>query len=291
MREKPVLKIAIVSIILMLLIAGIVLLAMFDVKIGSISTLSLKGIVTKKTSIDTLNKKFKETKKSEETKIAELEDAKKVYKTEKQKYQAISDETIAIIEDMKKEEKYFVEYLWVTLGNYAKTNKLKMKVIEPGGKFTSDLVAELKKESEATKKLEDSKKTAGSSSSSTTTTLDTEKKPVEVSSLEEVPEATTETPKSTAVQTSETNTKTPEANANTTGTNAVDNKQETPPAPQTSNNFKIQVRGTYLKVADFVFQVENDKTLRFKLDNIVMQLASGNEIIATFEVKNLVIKK
>ena len=55
--------------------------------------------------------------------------------------------------------------------------------------------------------------------------------------------------------------------------------------------FTIRVGGSYLDVADFVFEVENDKELKFKLDNISMDYVSGNNISAKFNVKNLIIKK
>ena len=55
--------------------------------------------------------------------------------------------------------------------------------------------------------------------------------------------------------------------------------------------FAISVSGSYLNVADFVFDVENDDELRFKLDNISMDYLSGTTITARFNVKDLIIKK
>ena len=54
---------------------------------------------------------------------------------------------------------------------------------------------------------------------------------------------------------------------------------------------KIQVKGSYMDISDFIFEVENDKALRFKLDNISIEYVSGTTIKANFDVKNLIIKK
>lgn len=73
----------------------------------------------------------------------------------------------------------------------------------------------------------------------------------------------------------------------------TDNNATQTPNTNTSNNtlFKIQVIGTYIDVSEFIFEVENDRELRFKLDNIKMELVEGSNIKTTFDVKNLIIKK
>ena len=71
--------------------------------------------------------------------------------------------------------------------------------------------------------------------------------------------------------------------ANTDG----ENTEET----QTDNVLKIQVTGSYINVSDFIFEVENDKDLKFKLDNISIEYVSGRTIKATFDVKNTIILK
>ena len=65
----------------------------------------------------------------------------------------------------------------------------------------------------------------------------------------------------------------------------------TEPQVQTSSNLMINVIGDYLDLAEFVFDVENDVELRFKLDKIKMNYAQNNNVTATFEVKNVVIEK
>lgn len=54
---------------------------------------------------------------------------------------------------------------------------------------------------------------------------------------------------------------------------------------------KIQITGSYIDLSDFVFEVENDDELKFKLDNIAMECVSGTTIKTTFDVKNMLINK
>ena len=56
------------------------------------------------------------------------------------------------------------------------------------------------------------------------------------------------------------------------------------------SNYRIEAIGQYDKRADFVYAIETDETLRFKLDNLNMESA-GDGIKATFEIKNLDIIK
>ncbi len=60
--------------------------------------------------------------------------------------------------------------------------------------------------------------------------------------------------------------------------------------PAGSSNYRIDAIGDYDKIADFVYAIETDETLRFKLDNISMQ-PSGSKVRAIFEIKNLEIIK
>lgn len=47
---------------------------------------------------------------------------------------------------------------------------------------------------------------------------------------------------------------------------------------------QINVVGRYQDIANFVFEVENDAELRFKLDNMLMKYSDDNKISATFDV-------
>lgn len=76
------------------------------------------------------------------------------------------------------------------------------------------------------------------------------------------------------------------SSSNTNGT-----QQSTNTTIRVTDALQIQVTGSYMSVADFVFDVENDKELRFRLDNISMDYVAGTTIKTTFDVKNLVINK
>lgn len=87
-------------------------------------------------------------------------------------------------------------------------------------------------------------------------------------------------------------------NSNTTSTtpenteSVVDNSNTTPKKSTSSSNvLQIQVTGSYIDLSDFIFEVENDSELKFKLDNISMEYVSGTTIKTTFDVKNIIINK
>ena len=46
-----------------------------------------------------------------------------------------------------------------------------------------------------------------------------------------------------------------------------------------------------MNTSDFIFEVENDTSLRFKLDNISMDYVQGTTIKTTFDVKNITVNK
>lgn len=53
----------------------------------------------------------------------------------------------------------------------------------------------------------------------------------------------------------------------------------------------ITLQGSYLNISDFIFEIENDKELRFKLDNIEMTYVEGTTIRTKFDVKNIIVLK
>ena len=59
----------------------------------------------------------------------------------------------------------------------------------------------------------------------------------------------------------------------------------------TGEPLKIKVEGSYLNIADFIFALESDSELKFRIDNISMEYVSGTTISTTFEVKNVTISK
>lgn len=50
---------------------------------------------------------------------------------------------------------------------------------------------------------------------------------------------------------------------------------------------KIKLVGRYSDITDFVFEVENDNDLKFKLDNMVMEYSGDNKVTATFDVLSM----
>lgn len=50
---------------------------------------------------------------------------------------------------------------------------------------------------------------------------------------------------------------------------------------------KIKLVGRYSDITDFVFEVENDNDLKFKLDNMLMEYSSDNKVSATFDVLSM----
>lgn len=86
----------------------------------------------------------------------------------------------------------------------------------------------------------------------------------------------------------------PSEDSSSTTTEDASVVEKTDNTPTTNSNngvLKIQVTGSYIDLSDFIFEVENDKELKFKLDNISMEYVSGTTIKTTFDVKNIVITK
>lgn len=83
-----------------------------------------------------------------------------------------------------------------------------------------------------------------------------------------------------------------DSSSTATEDDSVVEKSDNAPTKNSSNGvLKIQVTGSYIDLSDFIFEVENDKELKFKLDNISMEYVSGTTIKTTFDVKNIVITK
>lgn len=170
------------------------------IQFGNVSILSLKQIAEKKEQV-----KVAETSlELESTKYSILENKlnslKKEFEQEKAKYEAISPETVTMINELNAKDKYSIEYIWIKLGNYASANHLEIVVAEPGNSLNSEETKE-------------------------------------------------------------------------------------------DSIFTIQVEGSYTDVAEFIFHLESDSELSFKLDNIEMEYVSGTQIKATFDVKDIVILK
>lgn len=192
-----------------------------------------------------------------------LEKAQSEYNKQKNKYNSISDETINIIKEATTEETYNIEYMWIKLGNYAKKNNLEIVMVEPGGQMDSSS----QNTGSTTTTSNNASTTANNNTSNTTTT--------------------------TTTTTTNTNTTTTTTSSNNTSTDNKDNKDnKTSDISSTDSSvLKIQVTGSYMNTSDFIFEVENDTALRFKLDSISMDYVEGTTIKTSFNVKNIVVNK
>ena len=157
-------------------------------------------------------------KTKHQSSLKNLETAKTNYSEEKLRYESIQESTISILNDATKGEEYNIEYMWISLGNYAIQNNLQISLDESA----------------------------------------------ETSSVNK------ETTKTDTLKSSEDDKET---------TNEVDLK-----------TLRIQVKGPYLNVSEFIYDVESDADLRFNLDNIRMEYDEENNIKAIFEVTGLELK-
>jgi Tfp pilus assembly protein PilO len=218
-------KILIMSVVLLILVICIVVVFTTDVSMAGIKSGSIFTISEGKNNLNSLLEKENEVKAEHQSALDSLEQAKNTYETEKKKFDNIDQATVDLVKEATKDEKYFIEYLWITLGNYATDNNLIIDVITPG-----------------------------STLSSTGETLNGN---------------------ASGSQGGSTGTNRP-----TTDTSSVAN-----------NSIRIIVKGRYANVADFVYDVENDKELKFRLDNMKMVYKSNNQIEATFNILSLQVKK
>lgn len=260
---EDVKKLIIVSSVLVVLIALTVTLLLVNVNLKLINLGSIKELIAKHGEAIQAEENLKKKETEYKNAVSKVNSSKSSFDTAKAKYEAISDETINVIKEATTEENYNIEYMWIRLGNYAKKNNLTIVMAEPGGSFTDSSSASKDSTNKSTK---------------TTTTTTTTTKNDDTSS--------TNNSSSNSSTTKDTST------SNSTTSDDISSINQTAKDANDKNTlFKIQVSGSYLNVSDFVFEVENDKALRFKLDNISMDYVSGTTIKATFNVKNLVINK
>lgn len=222
---KKYTKIITLSVVLLALIALITLSMIFDVDLLLFKNLSVAGIQQKKLAVEELMQKQILEEANNSIAKSELQASKNSFDVAKSDYENIDEATIQSVQEATKEVKYFIEYLWIVLGNYATTNNVAINIITPGTEIVENTTDdEDDKNNNDTKKEQD--------------------------------------------ETLNTNTTTP-----------------------LTSGVKVTIQGRYAQVADFVFDVENDKSLRFKLDNIKMTYSGNNEIQATFDVLSLSVLK
>lgn len=203
--------------IIIICIALVILMVNNDLDLYLFKIYSTSSLDAKKEELEKEQTNLDLKRTEHKTALKNLESAKSDFSKQKEKYEAISDATIASLKEATRGEEYNLEYMWIQLGNYAKANNLKISLYEKEETTSSD----------------DKTKTESNTSASSS-------KESEDSILE---------------------------------------------------TLKIQVVGTYLNVSEFIFNIENDNTLRFKLDNIRMEYSEKNDIKAIFDIKGLSLNK
>jgi hypothetical protein len=229
------------EIVLLVIIAGIITVVfLVELDLSIFKIVSPQKLASQYQSLKDMNAKILTSKNNYNSSVKAVEAAKADYLREKEKYEAITDETIEIIKEATADEQYNIDYIWITIGNYASANNLSLSLIEPGGT---------------------SQNNTGSSSTTDTT------------------------------QSTTTNTTDSQVSSQTSGDKTSTTTTTTSTTISPSNELSIKVVGNYIDVSSFIFELENDIELRFKLDNIKMEYAGNNQITATFAVKNLKFRK
>jgi len=251
------------EIVLLIIIVGIITCVfVVEMDLGIFKIMSPQKLASQYDSIVDMNSRIVTSKNNYDSSLKTIETAKKDYTREKEKYESITDETIAIIKEATSDEQYNIDYIWITIGNYASANNLSLSLVEPGGSSSASSTPATNNESQTTT----STTTETNNESQTTTSTTTETK-----NDEQVTSQTSDTEKA----------------SNTIPTP----KPPASPVKNSGSEFSIKVVGDYIDVSSFIFELENDIELRFKLDNIKMEYAGNNQITATFAVKNLKFKK
>lgn len=260
---KRTIIISIIDVIIILLIA---LLALADINIGPIHLSSIKSIMAQDKKVKAAEAELDTAKTLYEAAVTGLESQKTKFEKEKGQYDAISDDTVNIIKEATAKENYSIEYMWIKLGNYAIKNNLSIVLVEPGG--ASD--ASSANTTDVAESGETTSTPVSSSSQATTNQATTNQTTTNQATDSMTQSSASDTVQSANKSDDATDTDTSDANGDKT--------------------LKINISGTYMNVSDFIFEVENDSELKFKLDNISMQ-PTGDGVSATFDVKNMIIVK
>lgn len=270
----------------LIVIALIVCIFVVDVNFGIFKAVSEKTLFSQYSTIQSLDTKLTNAKTNYDASIKAVELSKSDYKKQKDQYDAISDETIAIIKDATTQETYNIEYMWVKLGNYAKANNLTLTLNEPGGTSSAATTTNTTSGT-ATGSAGASVTNTNSSSSSSSTGASTTSSTTTNTTTNNTTNNTTNSTTTNNTTNSATTTNTTNSTTKTNSTMAASTTSATTATTSASNELTIKVKGNYIDVSQFIFELENDSELRFKLDNIKMEYAGNNQITATFSVKNL----
>lgn len=269
-------KLLIFEIIAILIEIGlIVCVFLVDINFGIFKFVSQKTLLSQYDSINTLDTKLTSANNNYETSIKSVEIAKSDYEKEKAEYDAISDETISIIKEATTDETYNIEYMWIKIGNYASSNNLTLVMNEPGGTSTTTTTTTTDTTRTTTSD------TAGASSSD----LEQNNETITNKDSEEN-ENNDELDSDSAGSSEEDEEDFDENDTNSVGSLEEDEEDEEDSSSSTGE-FTVKVKGNYLDISDFIFELENDSELRFRLDKITMEYSGSNQITVSFAVKNL----
>lgn len=274
-------KLLIFEIIAILIEIGlIVCVFLVDINFGIFKFVSQKTLLSQYDSINTLDTKLTSANNNYETSIKSVEIAKSDYEKEKAEYDAISDETISIIKEATTDETYNIEYMWIKIGNYASSNNLTLVMNEPGGTSTTTTTTT----TDTTTTTTTTSDTAGASSSD----LEQNNETITNKDSEEN-ENNDELDSDSAGSSEEDEEDFDENDTNSVGSLEEDEEDEEYEEDSSSSTgeFTVKVKGNYLDISDFIFELENDSELRFRLDKITMEYSGSNQITVSFAVKNL----
>ncbi|MEG0872567.1 MAG: hypothetical protein RSG48_01185, partial [Clostridia bacterium] len=126
-------KLIISGILIVVFIGLITLFALVDIDLGIIKISSVKTLLKQRREISGATAELKQQQSEYSTAVNNVKTEENKYKAEKAKYDAISDDTVNIIKEATTKESYNIEYMWIRLGNYAKSNNLSILMVEPGG--------------------------------------------------------------------------------------------------------------------------------------------------------------
>lgn len=255
-------KMIIISSILAGAIILLLILMLLGVNLYVVNIPSVSSLIEKYNMVKKSEKELSTVQGTYYTTVNNLENAKNDYNKQKNKYNSLSDETINVIKEATTEESYNLEYMWIKLGNYAKKNNLEIVMVEPGGQQASS----------SNNKSNGSSTDNKSQTTTTTTTTNTN--------------TNTNTNNNT-----NTNTNTKDSTSNSGLSNSTNLSDSSSKVSSSDSVLKIEIKGSYMNISDFIFEVENDTALRFKLDNISMDYVEGTTVKASFDVKNIVVNK
>lgn len=290
--SKNLIKLIVSSVLLIFFIGMCVLFSLKNVNVaGSLEFLSIQGLIARKDDVLKKEQELTAQQKEYTQTLGKLTEAQNTFDKEKNKYEAISDETIEIIKEATTQDNYNMEYMWIKLGNYAKKNNLSLIVIEPGADdsvISKDATTNNSKSTTTTTNTTTNSTDANKASSSSSSTNNTSNSN---NSSTQSTSGTKTTSSSTSNQAT-TNSNQTTSNGSTDLTNGTDSSLQVEDSKSTDDTtMKIQLQGSYIDISDFIFEVENDDELKFKLDNIRIEYVEGTTIKATFDVKNTIIVK